>query len=107
MGRKIISITIGFALAAGLWTGMEKYPLLPNRPKPFVGEVCFWASLPGEIVFLLTSSGNHGVGLGITDNKVGLLSVGMGTNAILYAFFIWLLLRRVQTHTRFTTKTAR
>jgi hypothetical protein len=44
---------------------------------------------------LLFSSGNHGIGVGITDNRSVLFTVGIATNALLYGWLIWFVWRLV------------
>lgn len=66
-----------------LYPGPRATPLL-------LRDICFLASLPGEFLSLLISSGNHGIGLGITDYRPVLTAVGVSTNAILYTLLILL-----------------
>lgn len=91
MRKKVISLSCGAVLAASLWTCyMQTNPATGREPSPLCAT-CLMASLPGLFISLLFSSGNHGIGVGITDNRIALTTVGIGTNALLYGWLTWLI----------------
>lgn len=73
---------------------------LADAPRPAkrgspINTMCLVASLPGLFMSLLFSSGNHGIGIGITENRVALGAIGIATNALLYGWLTWLIWRLV------------
>src|SRR5664279_4773400 len=95
MHKKLISLMCGMVLAVALWICWWR-TMPPPGHYPFgLNDLFFTASLPGLFMYLLFSSGSHGIGVGITDNRFALTFVGIATNALLYGWLVWLVWRRV------------
>jgi len=95
MHRKLISLVCGAVLAVALWIWYSQTTPPPGHSLSVLNDVSLMASLPGLFMGLLLSSGNHGIGLGITDNRLVWTTAGIATNALLYGWIIWFVWRRV------------
>lgn len=98
--RIAISLACGTAFAAFLSVYVDKAYPGPLVTPSALWEICFFASLPGEFLSLLLSSGNHGIGIGIIDYRPALIAIEIATNAICYALLIsfgWRIAARIRT----------
>lgn len=106
---KVLCLALGTAISAALWLYVAKAYPGPGVKTSALYDVCFNASLPGQFASLLFSSGNHGIGLGITDYEPALAVAGVSINAVLYALVIslgWRVVAKVR-RSRQTAPTCR